>query len=302
VDTFSMTDMGLLRNSNQDSVFCEENPIGRFPNLFLVADGMGGHKAGDLASRLCIAEMVKQIQSSTARTPVSAFEQAIEAANQKVYQCAKEDFDLAGMGTTVVGAMVEDDVAYIANIGDSRFYRLHEHLEQITVDHSLVEEMVQSGEIQKEEMRTHPNKNIITRALGTDDTVRPDCFEVKVEPGDVLLLCSDGLTNMVEDSQIEKIVKENKEDMKNFDAAKIEYARLAIKAASVADARKVPEGYTSDDIKKFVTEAREVVDSYLSADQTSMVPNYADLTELEKEYTSTGGSGGSDEEVSVPMC
>ena len=213
MDTFSMTDMGLLRNSNQDSVFCEENPIGRFPNLFLVADGMGGHKAGDLASRLCIAEMVKQIQSSTARTPVSAFEQAIEAANQKVYQCAKEDFDLAGMGTTVVGAMVEDDVAYIANIGDSRFYRLHEHLEQITVDHSLVEEMVQSGEIQKEEMRTHPNKNIITRALGTDDTVRPDCFEVKVEPGDVLLLCSDGLTNMVEDSQIEKIVKENKEDI-----------------------------------------------------------------------------------------
>ena len=113
MDTFSMTDMGLLRNSNQDSVFCEENPIGRFPNLFLVADGMGGHKAGDLASRLCIAEMVKQIQSSTARTPVSAFEQAIEAANQKVYQCAKEDFDLAGMGTTVVGAMVEDDILQI---------------------------------------------------------------------------------------------------------------------------------------------------------------------------------------------
>ena len=102
MDTFSMTDMGLLRNSNQDSVFCEENPIGRFPNLFLVADGMGGHKAGDLASRLCIAEMVKQIQSSTARTPVSAFEQAIEAANQKVYQCAKEDFDLAGMGTKMM--------------------------------------------------------------------------------------------------------------------------------------------------------------------------------------------------------
>lgn len=104
------------------------------------------------------------------------------------------------------------------------------------------------------------------------------------------------------DKNLDLQEKVNKEDMKNFDAAKIEYARLAIKAASVADARKVPEGYTSDDIKKFVTEAREVVDSYLSADQTSMVPNYADLTELEKEYTSTGGSGGSDEEVSVPMC
>ena len=109
--------------------------------------------------------------------------------------------------------------------------------------------------------------------------------------------------NEIVELQYECFIKKvNKEDMKNFDAAKIEYARLAIKAASVADARKVPEGYTSDDIKKFVTEAREVVDSYLSADQTSMVPNYADLTELEKEYTSTGGSGGSDEEVSVPMC
>lgn len=214
MDTFSMTDMGLLRNSNQDSVFCEENPIGRFPNLFLVADGMGGHKAGDLASRLCIAEMVKQIQSSTARTPVSAFEQAIEAANQKVYQCAERRFRPCRHGNYGGWCHGRRCVAYIANIGDSRFYRLHEHLEQITVDHSLVEEMVQSGEIQKEEMRTHPNKNIITRALGTDDTVRPDCFEVKVEPGDVLLLCSDGLTNMVEDSQIEKIVKENKEDMK----------------------------------------------------------------------------------------
>ena len=213
MDTFSMTDMGLLRNSNQDSVFCEENPIGRFPNLFLVADGMGGHKAGDLASRLCIAEMVKQIQSSTARTPVSAFEQAIEAANQKVYQCAKEDFDLAGMGTTVVGAMVEDDVAYIANIGDSRFYRLHEHLEQITVDHSLVEEMVQSGEIQKEEMRTHPNKNIITRAMGVKEEVEADIYEYRLKKGDMILMCTDGLSNMVEDKKMEEIILNSDEDI-----------------------------------------------------------------------------------------
>lgn len=214
VDTFSITDTGLLRNSNQDCVFCEENPIGRFPNLFLVADGMGGHKAGDLASRLCIEEVVSQIRKSPARTPVSAFEQAIDAANKKIYQCAQENYELAGMGTTLVGTMVEGDTAYIVNIGDSRLYRLHERLEQITVDHSLVEEMVQSGEIQKEEMRTHPNKNIITRALGTDDVVRPDCFEVKVEEGDVLLLCSDGLTNMVEDNEIETILKRHKEDIK----------------------------------------------------------------------------------------
>lgn len=214
MDTFSKTDMGRLRNSNQDSVFCDENAVGRFPNLFLVADGMGGHKAGDLASRLCIEEVVSQIQSSTARTPVSAFEQAIDAANQKVFQCANEDYELAGMGTTVVGATVEGNTAYIVNIGDSRLYRMHDWLEQITVDHSLVEEMVQSGEIQKEEMRTHPNKNIITRALGTDSTVRPDYFEIKVEEGDVLLLCSDGLTNMVEDREIETILKTHREDIK----------------------------------------------------------------------------------------
>lgn len=214
MNTFSITDTGLLRNSNQDCVFCEENAIGRFPNLFLVADGMGGHKAGDLASRLCVDEVVKQIRNSTARTPVSAFEQAIQAANARIYQCSLEDFELAGMGTTMVGAMVDGDTAYIVNIGDSRLYRMHGKLKQITVDHSLVEEMVQSGEIQKEEMRTHPNKNIITRALGTDDTVRPDCFELKVEAGDVLLLCSDGLTNMVEDQEIEEILKRHKEDMK----------------------------------------------------------------------------------------
>lgn len=214
MDTFSITDTGRLRNSNQDCLFCEENAVGKFPNLFLVADGMGGHKAGDLASRLCIDEIVKQIRDSQERTPVSAFEQAISVANACVYERSMEDFELAGMGTTIVGAMIENKTAYIVNIGDSRLYRLHDKLEQITVDHSLVEEMVQSGEIQKEEMRTHPNKNIITRALGTDNLVRPDCFEVKVEEGDVLLLCSDGLTNMVDDYDIEEIVKRHKEDMK----------------------------------------------------------------------------------------
>lgn len=214
MDTFSITDTGRLRNSNQDCLFCEENAVGKFPNLFLVADGMGGHKAGDLASRLCIDEIVKQIRDSKERTPVSAFEQAISVANACVYERSMEDFELAGMGTTIVGAMIENKTAYIVNIGDSRLYRLHDKLEQITVDHSLVEEMVQSGEIQKEEMRTHPNKNIITRALGTDNLVRPDCFEVKVEEGDVLLLCSDGLTNMVDDYDIEEIVKRHKEDMK----------------------------------------------------------------------------------------
>lgn len=212
--TFSITDRGLLRNSNQDCVFCEENQIGRFPNLFLVADGMGGHQAGDLASRICVNEVSAQIATTETRTPVSAFEEAVAAANTKVFQRSQENVAFAGMGTTLVGAMVDGDTAYIINIGDSRLYVLHDKLRQITVDHSLVEEMVQSGEIEKEEMRMHPNKNIITRALGTDTSVRPDCFEVKVEEGDVILLCSDGLTNMLEDAAIEEILREYIEDMK----------------------------------------------------------------------------------------
>ena len=212
--TFSITDTGRLRNSNQDCVFCEENEIGRFPNLFLVADGMGGHQAGDLASRMCVNEIAAQISKMEARTPVSAFETAIREANTKVYQKSLENVAFSGMGTTLVGAVVEESTAYIVNIGDSRLYLLHETLQQITVDHSLVEEMVQSGEIQKEDMRTHPNKNIITRALGTDSNVRPDCFEVKVEEGDVILLCSDGLTNMVEDAAIEATLREYRDDMK----------------------------------------------------------------------------------------
>ena len=117
------------------------------------------------------------------------------------------------MGTTVVAAMVLGKTVYVVNVGDSRLYVCKESLTQVTVDHSLVEEMVQSGKLQKEEMRTHPNKNIITRALGTNPEVKADCFEIEVEEGDVLLLCSDGLSNMMEDKTMEAIIKMNPEDM-----------------------------------------------------------------------------------------
>ena len=227
METFSITDTGRLRNSNQDCVFCEENAIGQFPNLFLVADGMGGHQAGDMASRLCIDEVVKQMQQASVRTPVSAFEKAVESANERIYEQSLQDTALSGMGTTLVGATIENNIAYIVNVGDSRLYVLHDCLQQITVDHSLVEEMVQSGEIQKEEMRTHPNKNIITRALGTDAAVRPDCFEIEVEKGDVILLCSDGLSNMLEDTKMEHILKEHKEDMRLAGECLVEQANEA---------------------------------------------------------------------------
>lgn len=227
MNTFSITDMGRMRSSNQDCVFCEENAVGNFPNLFLVADGMGGHRAGDTASRMCIEEVVRYILSTDLQTPVSAFDHAVQTANLAIYEKSRSFEELNGMGTTLVGTTIVDQTAYIINVGDSRLYHLRDGIRQITVDHSLVEEMVKSGEIQKEEMRTHPNKNIITRALGTDTTVRPDCFEIEVQEGDVLLLCSDGLSNMLEDEEIEKIIKEHISDMREAGERLVELANEA---------------------------------------------------------------------------
>lgn len=209
MNTFSITDTGRVRTSNQDCVLCEENAIGSFPNLFIVADGMGGHRAGDMASRMCVEEVADRIRTTDKRTPVSAFEQAVTEANRAIYDKSMEHTEFFGMGTTMVAATVADNTAFIVNIGDSRLYQMRGVLRQITVDHSLVEEMVQSGKILKDEMRTHPNKNIITRALGTDTRVRPDCFEIDIKEGDVLLLCSDGLTNMLDDTRIEEILREH---------------------------------------------------------------------------------------------
>ncbi len=154
-------------------------------------------------------------------------EQAVAAANETVYDASLEDVALYGMGTTLVGTVVFGDTAYVINVGDSRLYAFRDTLKQVTVDHSLVEEMVQSGKLQKEAIRTHPNKNIITRALGTNRTVKADCFEIEVREGDVLLLCSDGLTNMLEDDRIESIIKQYKNDMKKAGEILIEEANEA---------------------------------------------------------------------------
>ena len=213
MQTSSITDKGRTRNTNQDYVFCQENAVGSFPNLFIVADGMGGHNAGDTASRMCVEEVVSQIEQSTKVTPIGIFEQAVAAANEKVFQASLSEKALNGMGTTIVAAVVLGDTAYIVNVGDSRLYVYKDTFRQVTIDHSLVEEMVQSGKLHKEDMRTHPNKNIITRALGTNSEVKADCFEIEVDEGDVLLLCSDGLSNMLEDEKIERIIRSNREDM-----------------------------------------------------------------------------------------
>ena len=227
MESFSITDTGRMRNSNQDSVFCEENAVGVFPNLFLVADGMGGHNAGDLASKICIDTFVERIRESAKRTPVGAMEDAADFANHAIMEKSKEDVKFKGMGTTLVGMMIEDGMAYIINIGDSRLYQIRNGIKQITTDHSLVEEMVLSGEIGKDQMRTHPNKNIITRALGTMPNPKPDCFELDVMTGDVYLLCSDGLSNMVDDKEIESIINENADNLSQAGIKLVEVANEA---------------------------------------------------------------------------
>lgn len=211
--SFSVTDIGLRRSVNQDSVYCNENEIGPLSNLFIVADGMGGHKAGDKASRLCVDTVCERVRETEFTTPVSILNDAVLEAHNRVKNCSESDIDYEGMGTTVVVSTIMNGSLYVANIGDSRLYLLRDSLCQITEDHSLVEEMVKSGELAKENVRSHPNKNIITRALGIGPALEPDFFEVKLHENDIILMCSDGLTNMIEDVEIECIIKREKDDL-----------------------------------------------------------------------------------------
>lgn len=210
---YSATDVGQKREVNQDYVYCNDSCVGALPNLFIVADGMGGHNAGDFASRFCVETIVSSIINSSEKTVIGLMENAINEANENLIQQSRQKSDLEGMGTTLVLATVLEHIMYVANIGDSRLYLINDAIKQITVDHSLVEEMVKTGEIKKEEARFHPKKNIITRAVGANGKVTADFFEVGMKKDDIVLLCSDGLTNMVDDSDIFNIVRQNKDNL-----------------------------------------------------------------------------------------
>ncbi len=204
--TFSMTDVGMKRQLNQDYVFTSETAVGNLPNLFIVADGMGGHNAGDYASKYTTQIIVDEITRSTETNPIKIIRGAIEVANREIREKSTEGEAFKGMGTTVVVATIIDRYLYVANVGDSRLYVLDEDINQITRDHSLVEEMVRMGEIDREAARNHPDKNIITRAVGAADEVKIDFFDMKLKPGDIILMCTDGLTNMIEDEEIRMIL------------------------------------------------------------------------------------------------
>lgn len=210
--TFAATDIGKKRNINQDYIYTSETPVGNLPNIFLVADGMGGHKAGDYASRVTVETILKVLEDEKElKEPRELFKKAISGANEVVHTQACREEALEGMGTTVVAAVCLDNHLYVANVGDSRLYIINDEITQITRDHSLVEEMVRMGSIARDEARNHPDKNIITRAVGVCNQVEADFFQVEMLPGDLILMCSDGLTNMLEDEEIRMIVKKSRD-------------------------------------------------------------------------------------------
>ena len=190
----SRTDVGCVRDHNEDSLLVA-------PPLFAVADGMGGHAAGEVASEIAITVLGEKAP----HTPdAAALGRAVEDANRAVILAANEKRGRAGMGTTITAAVLQKDRLVIAQVGDSRAYLLHQgRLQQLTRDHSLMADMIEAGRLTPEEARTHPNRSVITRALGSDPRMVPDLYEITVETGDRLLLCTDGLSSMVEDSAIE---------------------------------------------------------------------------------------------------
>lgn len=206
LQSYAMTDIGQKRKLNQDYIYLTDAPLGNLPNVYIVADGMGGHNAGDYASRYAVQAVVEEISVSFEKSPVRIMGKAIEKANVLIRQKADENMNLRGMGTTMVIATVIGKYLEVANVGDSRLYVINDSIEQITTDHSLVEEMVRLGSIDRVSARNHPDKNIITRAIGAKYCVEPDFFSLELKAGDKVLLCSDGLTNMVEDEMIKQIL------------------------------------------------------------------------------------------------
>lgn len=189
--------IGLVRSGNEDAFLLA-------PPLFAVADGMGGHLAGEVASSLAIETL---LASAPRTSDAKALARAVHQANEAVIQAAKEGRGRQGMGTTLTAVMLDGTRIAVAHVGDSRAYLLHfGRLQQLTNDHSLVADLVRLGQLTPEEARTHPNRSVITRALGSDRNMLVDAFELEAAPGDRLLIASDGLTSMVSDEMIERIL------------------------------------------------------------------------------------------------
>ena len=194
----SRTDVGCVRDHNEDSLIVT-------PPLFAVADGMGGHAAGEVASEIAVNVLAEFAPKDL---DGAVLEHAVEEANREIIRAAHDGRGRDGMGTTMTACMLENERLLIAQVGDSRAYLLHQgKLQQLTRDHSLMADMIEAGQLTPEEARHHPQRSVITRALGSDPHTRPDMYEINVETGDRLLVCSDGLSSMIRDEQIEATMR-----------------------------------------------------------------------------------------------
>lgn len=204
------TDIGR-RSSNQDFFHV---PNENEPQLAIVADGMGGHRAGDLASSIAVRSILEYVNSSDDERAPGLLQRAVSRANSNIFDIASTDADCMGMGTTVVMAFIEAESFTFANVGDSRLYLLNgEGLKQITRDHTLVEELVHSGVITRRQAEVHPQRNILTRAVGTARFIKADTGKVRWKRGDVIMLCSDGLYGSVSRAEMESIISLNTDDL-----------------------------------------------------------------------------------------
>jgi PPM family protein phosphatase len=254
----SITDPGRKRRHNEDAYVCE-------PPLFAIADGMGGAQAGEVASRLAAAALKESGASTGGEQRIVDL---IQEANRRVYDRSNTDPNTSGMGTTMTVALVENGRVAFGHVGDSRAYLIRDGaMEQVTEDHSLVNELLKSGKLSPEEAESHPQRSVITRALGTDPDVDVDTFTIDAESGDVFLLCSDGLTDMVDEQHILELVEQNRP---NMDAALKALVRAAnrgggednitVVAFEITDAPPIHDGQTQEQALPPELAARKVED------------------------------------------
>lgn len=205
--SYGITDIGISRKFNQDyTLECDER-IGNLQNLYVVCDGLGGHKAGEFASAATAETFFDIAEDCSSKDPLAIFKEAVTRVNTLLYKKGAEEM-YAGMATTLVACTVDEDnsEAYIVNVGDSRAYVIGEDITQITNDHSYVGELIRLGKISKDEARFHKKNNVITRAIGAERTVEADYFRIDLEEADIILLCTDGLYNMVSEDTIYSVV------------------------------------------------------------------------------------------------
>ena len=211
---FAKSDIGKARELNQDYYYISKETDE--PKIYILADGMGGYKGGEIASKLATDSVRKYIENNFDSTPKEKEEilkligSAVEYANMVVYEKSKEIPELEGMGTTIEICLIYNNKAYIGHIGDSRIYRIRkEVIRKLTKDHSYVQKLVEDKKITREEAKSHPKKNMLTRALGCTPYVEPDLRARNFEKGDIFIICSDGLTNMVDEKRIYELVKDD---------------------------------------------------------------------------------------------